>query len=111
MFGIPLLSFCGTYRVGYGNKAKGNGSMLEILATIAANILSLPGILGLGLGMATRKPLLGSLFGALVGVATTLVFADMMFGKIDMTELVIAVFVGAVAGGLGSLIRIKGATV
>jgi hypothetical protein len=85
--------------------------MLNILGTIAGNILSLPGILGLALGMATRNPMLGAMMGALVGVAETFIFAGFRLAGIEMQELVIAILVGTVAGGIGSLIRIKGATV
>lgn len=85
--------------------------MLEILAIIAANILSLPGILGLGLGMLTRNPIVGSALGGLVGVGTTLVFANMQFENVVSLELVLAILVGVVAGGLGSGIRRIGATV
>lgn len=85
--------------------------MLNILGTIAGNILSLPGILGLALGMLTRNPLIGGVLGAIVGVAETLIFAGFSFGRIEPLELVIAVMVGIVAGCVGSLIRIKGATV
>ena len=85
--------------------------MLEIFGTIAGNILSLPGILGLALGIMTRNPMLGAALGAIVGISETLIFAGFQFGQIEMIELVIAVGVGAVFGVIGSLIRIKGATV
>lgn len=85
--------------------------MLEILAIIAGKVLSLPGILGLALGMMTRKPVIGALLGALVGVAESVVFADFVMANIHALDLGIGVLVGALAGGLGSLIRIRGATV
>ncbi len=85
--------------------------MLEILGTIAANILSLPGILGVLFGMMTRNPLVGSALGALVGVAKTFVFAGMSFANAEPLEMGIAIIVGAVFGGLGSMIRRIGATV
>ncbi|WP_170773424.1 hypothetical protein [Ruegeria lacuscaerulensis] len=85
--------------------------MLELLGTIGANIISLPGILGLALGMMTRNPLLGAVMGGVVGVAETLIFAHWSFANFGTGELLIAVVVGMCAGALGSAIRIKGATV
>ncbi|MCG7519975.1 hypothetical protein [Ruegeria sp. Ofav3-42] len=85
--------------------------MLEILGTIGANVISLPGILGLALGMMTRRVWLGALMGGLVGVAETLIFAHGSFTNVQTIELLIAVVVGLCAGSLGSAIRIKGATV
>ena len=85
--------------------------MLEILGTIGGNILSLPGILGLALGMTTRNWMLGASLGGAVGVVETLIFAGFSFGQVETLELVIAVFVGMAAGAVGSGIRVKGATV
>ena len=85
--------------------------MLNLLGTIAGNILSLPGILGLGLGMCTRNLGLAAAMGAVVGIAETLVFAGFDFGRIDMLELSAAVAVGILAGSLGCAIRRKGTTV
>ena len=85
--------------------------MLELLGTIGANIISLPGILGLALGMMTRRLWLGAAMGGLVGVFETVVFAHWSFSNIDVIDLLIAVVIGLCAGSLGSLIRIKGATV
>ena len=85
--------------------------MLELLGTIAGNILSLPGILGLGLGMLTRSPILGMILGGLVGVLESYAFARWDFARIDPTELVVAIIVGIVFGLLGSLIRRRGALV
>lgn len=85
--------------------------MLDILGTIAGNALSLPGILGLALGMTTRNPWLGAALGALVGVLETLVFAGFALAGVEATELVVGVLVGVIAGALGSAIRRKGATV
>lgn len=84
--------------------------MLEILGTIGANVISLPGILGLALGMMTRRVWLGALMGGLVGVAETLIFAHGSFANVQTIELLIAVVVGLCAGSLGSAIRIKGTT-
>ncbi len=85
--------------------------MLEILGTIAGNVLSLPGILGLALGMMTRNVVLGAVAGALVGLVETFIFAHMSFANIEVLELAISIAVGLASGALGSLIRIKGATV
>lgn len=86
--------------------------VLEILGLIAGNILNLPGILGVGLGMTTRNPVIGAVLGALVGVVSTYVFfADLGTGTLVSPELFVAVGVGMVFGSLGSLIRRVGATV
>lgn len=85
--------------------------MLDILGTIGGNILSLPGILGLALGMMTRRLWLGAVMGGLVGVFETLVFAGFQFAHIEILELMIAIVVGVCAGSLGTAIRLKGATV
>jgi len=85
--------------------------MLEFLGTVGANIISLPGILGLALGMMTRRIWLGALMGGLVGVFETLVFAHWDFSNFGTSDLLIAVIIGLCAGSLGSVIRIKGATV
>lgn len=85
--------------------------MLDLLGTIGGNVLSLPGILGLALGMTTRNVSLGAAFGGLVGILETFIFVGFKLGSIDVFELVVAVAVGLAAGSLGSLIRIKGTTV
>lgn len=85
--------------------------MLNTLGLIAGNVLNLPGILGLALGMTTRNPLVGVALGALVGLASIQLFADAGLAHAETAELVIAPLVGALAGGLGSLIRRRGATV
>ena len=84
--------------------------MLEILGTVGGNVLSLPGILGLALGMMTRNILLATMLGGLVGIAETFVFASFQLAEIEALELVIAILVGISAGAVGCLIRIKGAT-
>ena len=85
--------------------------MLNLLGTIGGNVLSLPGILGLALGMTTRNWMVGTGLGAAVGIAETLVFAGFKFAEINMLEFVIAVLVGMAAGALGTGIRIIGTTV
>ncbi|WP_170474216.1 hypothetical protein [Ruegeria arenilitoris] len=85
--------------------------MLDILGTIGGNVLSLPGILGLALGMMTRKLWLGALMGGVVGVIETLIFAGWQLAHVETLELVIAIVVGVCAGSIGTAIRLKGATV
>ncbi len=85
--------------------------MLEILGTIGGNILSLPGILGLALGMTTRKVWLAAVLGGLVGVFETVAFAHWSFANVEAMELAIGVLVGVLAGSVGGLIRRNGATV
>ncbi len=85
--------------------------MLEILGTIGANIVSLPGILGLALGMMTRKLSLAATLGGIVGIVETFIFANFQLGNIVMLELVVAILVGVMAGAVGCAIRLKGATV
>ncbi len=85
--------------------------MLNLLGTIGGNVLSLPGILGLALGMTTRNWMVGTGLGAAVGIAETLIFAGFKLAEINMLEFVIAVLVGMAAGALGTGIRIIGTTV
>lgn len=84
--------------------------MLNLLGTIAGNILSLPGILGLALGMMTRNIAVAAILGAIVGVGETMVFAKFQTANIDILELLIAVLVGTLAGMVGCAIRLKGTT-
>jgi hypothetical protein len=85
--------------------------MLNILGTIAGNILSFPGILGLAFGMMTRNFVLATVVGGLVGVVETLLFAGFSFANVEILELFVAVLVGMAAGALGCAIRFKGTTV
>ena len=85
--------------------------MLEFLGTVGANIISLPGILGLALGMMTRRVWLGALMGGIVALLQTVIFAHGSFAQVNTFDLLIAVVIGLCAGSLGSAIRIKGATV
>ena len=85
--------------------------MLDLLGTIGGNVLSLPGILGLALGMATRNWILGICMGGAVGVAETMIFAGFRMADIEVVELVVAVLVGMASGAVGTAIRHKGATV
>ncbi|WP_299356895.1 hypothetical protein [uncultured Shimia sp.] len=82
--------------------------MLNLLGTIAGNVLSLPGILGLGLGMMTRNIVVAAVLGALVGIGDTMIFAKFQMANIDALEMAIAVLVGVLAGMVGCAIRRKG---
>ncbi|WP_425038628.1 hypothetical protein [Primorskyibacter sp. S187A] len=80
--------------------------MLELLGTIGGNVLSLPGILGLAVGMMTRNIVLAAILGGVVGLGEAF-----LFGDLAAMELGVSVLVGVIAASLGSLIRRKGATV
>ena len=85
--------------------------MLELFGTIAGNILSLPGIVGLALGMCTRNLAVAAVLGALIGVIETYIFAGGSLTAANPMEFGVAVLVGVVFATLGCLIRRKGATV
>ncbi|MDO6520904.1 hypothetical protein Q4578_04870 [Shimia thalassica] len=85
--------------------------MLNFLGTVAGNVLSLPGILGLALGMTTRNVFLASVMGGAVGIFETLIFAKFQMANVDILELSVAVAIGVLAGVVGCAIRIKGTTV
>ena len=82
--------------------------MLELFGTVAGNVLSLPGVLGLALGLLTRRTGLAAILGGLVGLAETMIFAGFSFANVVGLELAISVAVGIVAGALGSAIRRRG---
>ncbi|MBK5935063.1 hypothetical protein C8N32_101169 [Rhodovulum imhoffii] len=85
--------------------------MLEIFGTIGGNALGLPGLLGVALGMMTRHIWLAALMGGLVGIVETFLFAGWQFANLEMLELVVAIVVGVLAGCVGCVIRLKGASV
>lgn len=85
--------------------------MLEMLGTLASNALSLPGILGLGIGMMTRQPYLAGSLGGLVGMVEAMMFSGFSLAQISALELTFSVLVGIAAGLIGCLVRRKGATV
>ena len=85
--------------------------MLEILGTLAGNVLSLPGILGLGVGMMTRKPLLAGSLGGFVGIVEAMIFSGFSLAQVGALELTFSVLVGIAAGTIGCMIRRRGATV
>lgn len=85
--------------------------MLEFLGTLGGNVLSLPGILGVAVGMTTRNIAVAAVLGGIVGIAEVLLFSKLASGDISAMELILSVGVGIAAGCVGSLIRRKGATV
>ncbi len=85
--------------------------MLEILGTIGGNILSLPGILGLAIGMMTRNAVLAAIFGGLIGVVETLIFNGFDFSRVELLDLSIAISVGILAGLVGCGVRRIGSSV
>jgi len=85
--------------------------MLELLGTIAGNILSLPGILGLALGLMTRNLAVGACLGGAIGLFEAFTFAGFSFAGLEGLETSISVAVGVVFGSLGTAIRRKGAKV
>lgn len=85
--------------------------MLELVGTIAGNILSLPGILGLAAGLLTRNLILAAILGGLVGLFEALTFAGFSFSGLEGLETTISILTGILFGTLGSAIRRKGATV
>lgn len=88
-------------------------SFLDLLGTIGASILGLPGILGVALGMMTRNPILAAVLGGGVGIVSPLVLGGSHSTHVPITPLEygVALTVGAVAGLIGCAIRRKGATV
>ena len=85
--------------------------MLELLGTVAGNILSLPGILGFAFGMMTRSLPVAAILGAIIGVGEEVIFAGFALGEAAPLELAISALVGVIFALLGSLTRRKGATV
>ncbi|TRD23252.1 hypothetical protein [Palleronia caenipelagi] len=86
-------------------------SLLDLLGTLGGAILGLPGILGLFLGMMTRRWPLAMIMGGAVGLITPFLFGSAHVTAIGLTEFAISIAVGLGAGALGCLIRHKGATV
>ncbi|WP_194245728.1 hypothetical protein [Donghicola mangrovi] len=88
-------------------------SILDLLGTIGAAALGLPGILGVALGMTTRNPLVAGLLAAMVGVVSPLVLGGSHSTHVAITPLEygVALVIGALAGLVGCAIRRKGATV
>ncbi|WP_375174171.1 hypothetical protein [Pseudooceanicola sp.] len=84
---------------------------LDFLGTVGGNILSLPGIVGVGLGMMTRKWTLAVILGVLIGIIETLLFNDFNLAGTNVYDAAIAIVIGVMASLVGCAIRRKGATV
>lgn len=87
--------------------------LLDLLGTIGGSILGLPGILGIALGMTTRKWALAAGFGAAIGLLTPVLLGGSHSTHVPITtvEYVVSVLIGAIAGLAGCVVRRKGATV
>ncbi|WGW03637.1 hypothetical protein [Tropicibacter oceani] len=88
-------------------------STLDLLGTIGASVLGLPGILGVALGMMTRNWILAAALGGAVGLIAPILMGGSHSTHVAITpmEYVISIVVGILAGLVGSAIRHKGATV
>lgn len=88
-------------------------STLDLLGTIGASVLGLPGILGVALGMTTRNWILAAVMGGVVGLITPVLLggSHSTHVAVSVTEYAIGIAVGVLAGLIGSAIRHKGATV
>lgn len=88
-------------------------STLDLLGTIGASVLGLPGILGVALGMMTRNWILAAVMGGVIGVLAPVLLggSHSTHVAISTTEYAIGVVVGILAGLVGTAIRHKGATV
>ena len=86
---------------------------LDLLGTIGGSILGLPGILGVALGMTTRKWAIGAGLGGMIGVLAPLVLGGSHSTHVPVTamEYTISIIIGLIAGLAGCAIRRKGATV
>lgn len=85
--------------------------ILDFLGTVGGNILSLPGIVGLGLGMMTRNWALAAILGVLIGIVETLLFNDFNLAETNAYDAAIAIVIGVMASLVGCAIRHKGASV
>lgn len=87
--------------------------LLDLIGTIGASALGLPGILGVGLGMTTRNPIIAAGLGGLAGVVSPLLLGGSHSTHVPITplEYIVALIVGMTAGLVGCAIRRKGATV
>lgn len=88
-------------------------SFLDLLGTIGASVLGLPGIIGVALGMATRNWLLAAGLGGLIGLLAPMLLGGSHSTHVPVTvlEYAIGMIIGVLAGLLGCAIRHKGATV
>ncbi|MFW8637341.1 hypothetical protein [Cribrihabitans pelagius] len=85
-------------------------SFLDLLGTIGASVLGLPGILGLSLGMMTRKWIAAAGLGVAAGVIAPLLLggSHSTHVAISYSEYAVAVIVGILAALTGTAIRRKG---
>lgn len=88
-------------------------SFLDLLGTIGAAVLGLPGILGLALGMTTRNWFIAMGLGGIVGALSPILVggAHSTYVPVTVTEFTVSILVGILAGAVGCGIRHKGATV
>lgn len=88
-------------------------STLDLLGTIGASVLGLPGILGVALGMMTRNWMLAAVMGGIIGLVAPVLLGGSHSTHVPVTflEYAIGISVGVLAGLVGSAIRHKGALV
>ncbi|WP_418595003.1 hypothetical protein [Ponticoccus sp. (in: a-proteobacteria)] len=88
-------------------------SFLDLLGTIGASVLGLPGIIGVALGMATRKWALAAGLGGLIGLLAPMILGGSHSTHVAITpmEYTVSVLVGLLAGLVGCAIRHKGARI
>lgn len=88
-------------------------SLLDLLGTIGASVLGLPGIVGVGVGMATRKWWLAAIIGGIVGLLAPMVLGGSHSTEVAITQIeyTVSILIGIIAGVVGCAIRHKGAAV
>jgi hypothetical protein len=87
--------------------------MLDLIGTIGANVLGLPGILGVSLGLMTRNWILAAVMGAAVGLIAPVLLgmSHATHVAVPASDYAIGIVIGILAGLMGCAIRHKGATV
>ena len=88
-------------------------SVLDLVGTIGGAVLGLPGLVGVALGMMTRKPLVALVLGAAVGFVAPVLGGGSHSTDVPITtlEMAISVVIGVLAAQVGCVIRRRGATV
>lgn len=88
-------------------------STLDLLGTIGASVLGLPGILGMALGMATRNWIVAAVLGGAMGLIAPVLLggSHSTHVAVSMGEYAIGIAVGILSGLVGTAIRHKGTTV
>lgn len=88
-------------------------SVLDLVGTIGGAVLGLPGLVGIALGMMTRKPLVALVLGAAVGFLAPILLGGSHSTHVPVTmfEMAISVVIGVLAAQVGCVIRRRGATV